>query len=129
MDNNIIPAEVTNETVRKLPEAMEKYKWQKGISGNPSGRPKKTEEEKALMQQIRTLGPKTYEAMNEMLESKRTPAVAKVKLIEIILAYILGKPDSTVKLETTAEQTIEASERIERIVRSIRIVGPGPKKE
>ena len=129
MDNYIIPAEVTNQSVRKLPEAMEKYKWQKGISGNPSGRPKKTEEEKALMQQIRTLGPKTYEAMNEMLESKRTPAVAKVKLIEIILAYILGKPDSTVKLETTAEQTIEASERIERIVRSIRIVGPGPKKE
>ena len=129
MDNDIIPAEVTNQSVRKLPEAMEKYKWQKGISGNPSGRPKKTEEEKALMQQIRTLGPKTYEAMNEMLESKRTPAVAKVKLIEIILAYILGKPDSTVKLETTAEQTIEASERIERIVRSIRIVGPGPKKE
>lgn len=129
MDNDIIPAEVTNQGVRKLPEAMEKYKWQKGISGNPSGRPKKTEEEKALMQQIRTLGPKTYETMNEMLESKRTPAVAKVKLIEIILAYILGKPDSTVKLETTAEQTIEASERIERIVRSIRIVGPGPKKE
>lgn len=129
MDNDIIPAEVTNQSVRKLPEAMEKYKWQKGISGNPSGRPKKTEEEKALMQQIRTLGPKTYEAMNEMLENKRTPAVAKVKLIEIILAYILGKPDSTVKLETTAEQTIEASERIERIVRSIRIVGPGPKKE
>lgn len=104
-----------------VPEGLKSYLWKPGQSGNPAGRPKKTEQEKELMDQIRSLGPKTYEAMKTMLENGKTPAVAKVKLIEIILAYILGKPDVNVKLTNVTDASVEAQERIVALVRDIRI--------
>lgn len=95
--------------------------WKKGVSGNPAGRPKQSEEEKELMENIRSLGPKTYAAMVKILDGERVQAMAKVKLIEIILAYILGKPSAEVKLNINTEDMVESSEvRIAALVQAVK---------
>ena len=104
-------------------EIRETYpnRFQPGQSGNPSGRPKKTEEEKEALERIRRLAPDVADYMRSLLDNPRTPAVAKVRILEIILERTYGKPESSIKL-TTAQQSVEASEaRIQALVRSIRI--------
>ena len=59
--------------------------------------------------------------MAEMLASPRVPAVAKVRIMEIILERTYGKPETALKL-TSAQQSVEAAQaRIEAIVSQIRI--------
>lgn len=107
------------------PSSHPAHLFQKGQSGHP-GRVVRSADEKEsrreMMEQIRSLGPKTYAAMLSMLDSDRVQAMAKVKLIEIILSYILGKPESKVDLKVTTEEHIIAAEtRIQALIQSIRI--------
>lgn len=121
MENDIALNEMINQ---KQNDEWPSHWFTPGISGNPSGRPKKTEEEKELLRNIRSLGPKTYAAMVKMLDSERTSAIAKVKLIEIILSYVLGKPESSVKLSVDVGDTVELSEtRIQALIQTIKIGG------
>jgi hypothetical protein len=69
--------------------------------------------------------PKAIEALEEMISNSRIQAMARVKAIELALSYALGKPETPFRLEAAGgERVIEASERIERIVRNIRITRP-----
>ena len=94
--------------------------WQKGQSGNPTGRPKLTMEQKEMMKEIKTLGPKCISAMNEILD--RGSAIARVRLIEVILSYIVGKPESNIKLDITSteEKVIQSELRIAALVQTIK---------
>ena len=95
--------------------------WVPGQSGNISGRPKMTKEQRELWDNIRSLGPKTYKAMLEILDSNRVQAMAKVRVIEIILSYILGKPEANVNLNVNVEERIASSElRIAALVQTIK---------
>ena len=100
--------------------------WPKGVSGNPSGRPKKSEEEKQLatelMSGIKNLGPMTLAAIEKILNpDNKVQAMARVKMIEIILSYIVGKPSSEIKLSVSTEEMAEASEiRIAALVQAVR---------
>jgi hypothetical protein len=96
--------------------------WVPGQSGNPSGRPKMTQEQKDMMDSIRSLGPKCYKAMETILDGNS--ALAKVKIVEIILSYILGKPESNIKVDISTEEKIAQSElRIAALVQSIKLGG------
>ena len=102
--------------------AQEKYpnRYKKGQSGNPGGRPRRTEEEKEALEQIRSLAPKAVEEMERILNSKTASLYAKIQVIDIILNRTYGKPEAALKLET-AQNTLEASsERISSIVNAMR---------
>ena len=120
-----ITAEVSSEPQRlskkgnPIPKGF--VLWEPGQSGNPAGRPKMTKEEKELWDNIRKLGPKTYATMVKILDNERGQTMAKVRLIEIILGYILGKPESNVNLNVNVEERIHSSElRIAALVQSIK---------
>ncbi len=92
-----------------------------GQSGNPSGRSKQTEEEKDALEEIRKLASGVAARMVALLDNPRVPAIAKVRILEIILERTFGKPETSLKL-TSAQQSVEAAQaRIAAIVSRIRI--------
>ena len=114
---------IPEETLSPQPVAPEAYpnRFRPGQSGNPSGRPKKTEQEKEALERIRSLAPEVAGYMRQMLDNPRTPAIAKVRILEIILERTYGKAENAIKL-TTAQQSVEASEaRIMALVSRIRL--------
>lgn len=93
----------------------------KGQSGNPSGKRKATQEELDALEEIKKLAPGVAAKMTELLDNARVPAIAKVRILEIILERTYGKPETALKL-TTAQQSVEAAQaRIAAIVSRIRI--------
>ena len=111
-----LPAAAEGEKPGRYPN-----RFKPGQSGNLSGRPKKTEAEKAVLEQIKSLAPKAVIAAQKILDGERAAAVAKVQVISLILSYDIGKPETSLKLNMP-QQSIEASEaRIEALIRGIRI--------
>lgn len=122
MENSSVLQENSNNLPSTDVSERPTHLFQPGQSGNPKGRPKKSEREKQLMEDLKALIPDCVETIKNILDPKqRVPAVARVRMVEIVLAYVLGKPESNVKLTTSSEQSIEAAERIETIVRAIKI--------
>ncbi len=76
--------------------------------------------EKTGLEMVRGLAPRVGKMMREMLNDGKTPAMVKVRLMEIVLEYAYGKPESTIKV-MNAQQSVEASEvRIAAIVETVR---------
>ena len=99
-------------------------KFLAGVSGNPNGRPKKTAQEIEALERIKTLTPRAVDVMKEILDNPKYPAVARVRVIEIILERALGKPEGAVKL-LTAQQSVETTEaRMQALISQIRIELP-----
>ena len=95
----------------------------KGCSANPAGQPKRTEEQKQALAEIRALAPEVPRYMKAMLKNPRTPAMAKIRLMEIILERTYGKPEESVTVKASP-LSLEASEaRIEALIRTIRLEG------
>ena len=92
-----------------------------GQSANPGGRPKKTDEERDALEEIRKLAPGVADKMAEMLASPRVPAVAKVRIMEIILERTYGKPETAIRLNGEAQSAEAARARLEAIAARIRI--------
>ena len=93
----------------------------KGQSGNPSGKKKNTQEELDALEEIKKLAPGVAGRMVALLDAPKVPAIAKVRILEIILERTYGKPETSIKL-TNAQQNVEAAqERIAAIVERIRI--------
>ena len=111
-------------------EVMEREKYpnrfKPGQSGNPSGRPKKTGEEKEVLESLKALGPKAVEAAESILSSERVSAVAKVQVISLILSYAVGKPETIVKLNTSQQNLTASEARIDALISRIRIAGCPP---
>ena len=128
MDDQLIPTAEEQQTitaVEKPVNPLKEYEFKPGQSGNPSGRPKMTEEQKELLKDIKGLAPKAFQAMVNILDSPKVMAMAKVKVIELILNYTLGKPESNIKLTIDpAQQTIASEMRIAALVQSIQIQIP-----
>ena len=72
------------------------------------------------LDEIRALAPEVVSQMERMLHDDRTPAMVKVRIMEIVLERTYGRPEASIKL-TTAQQNVEAAqERIAAIVEGIR---------
>lgn len=70
-----------------------------GQSGNPSGRPKKTQEQKDALEAIRDLAPNAPAVLLDIMSNPAAPPAARLKAVEMILDRTYGKPDMAVKLE------------------------------
>ena len=82
-------------------------------------------EEMDSLEEIRSLAPEVVSQMDRMLHDDRTPAMVKVRIMEIVLERTYGRPEASIKL-TTAQQNVEAAqERIAASVERIRIGGDG----
>ena len=92
-----------------------------GQSPNPGGRKKKTEEERDALEEIRKLAPGVADKMAEMLAAPRVPAIAKVRIMEIILERTYGKPETAIRLNGEAQSAEAARARLEAIAARIRI--------
>ena len=114
-------AGVVQETEQALVKRGANGQFLPGQSGNPSGKSKSTDEEIKALEEIKKLAPGVAAKMKEMLNSPKVPAIAKVRILEIILERTYGKPETALKL-TTAQQSVEAAQaRISAIVSQIRI--------
>lgn len=83
--------------------------FKKGQSGNPSGRPKQTPEEKDTLRAIRELAPEAVNVLRGILRSKKTSAAVRLKAAEAVLNRTYGKAETPVKLDVETGE--EASAR------------------
>lgn len=74
--------------------------FEKGQSGNPSGRPKRTPEEQDALATIRTLAPEAVETLRQIMQDKKSPPSARIKCADIVLERTYGKPDVSVNVST-----------------------------
>ena len=84
------------------------HRFQPGQSGNPSGRPKRTQEEKDALAAIKALAPDAVAKLQSLLESKKVSPAVKVRIAELILDRTYGKAETAVKVTSVAE-TVESS--------------------
>ncbi len=92
-----------------------------GQSPNPGGRKKQTEEEKDALEEIRKLAPGVAERMVKLLDNSKVPAIAKVRILEIILERTYGKPETAVRLNADIQNNEAARARLEAIAARIRL--------
>lgn len=71
-----------------------------GQSGNPSGRPKKTQEQKDALQAIRDLAPNAAEVLKSMLDDVNIPPAQRLRAAELILDRAYGKAEAKVEVST-----------------------------
>ena len=106
---------VTDEMQKDSAEEKYPNRYKPGQSGNPAGRPKKTREEETMLEQLKSLTPLALEKMEAILNNERTAALARVRIIEIILERTFGKVESAVKVTNTQESVEAAQAELEAI--------------
>ena len=109
---------VTDEKEQDSVNAQYPNRFKPGQSGNPAGRPKKTKEEEVMLSQLKALTPLALEKMEKMLKNDHVAALAKVRIIEIILERTFGKVESAVKVTNTQESVEAAQAELEAIFAS-----------
>lgn len=109
---------VTEEKEQDSVNEQYPNRFKPGQSGNPAGRPKKTKEEEVMLSQLKALTPLALEKMEAMLKNDRIAALAKVRIIEIILERTFGKVESAVKVTNTQESVEAAQAELEAIFAS-----------
>lgn len=70
--------------------------FKKGVSGNPSGRAKESEEQRRAKEAIQDLLPTAAKELGKLINSKKF--IERKYAIEKVLEYGLGKPPQSVKV-------------------------------
>ena len=91
------------------------------LPGHPPTRNALTAAQREALEEIRALAPKVAERMNNMLDDKTVPAVAKIRIMEIILERTYGKPEATVRLNADVQANEAGRARLEVIAARIRL--------
>ena len=77
--------------------------FKKGQSGNANGRPKRTEAEKRVLEEIKKLAPSVPGVLDEILHDKDSSPAYRLKAAEIILDRACGKAESYVAVDATVQ--------------------------
>ncbi len=123
MENRQESGDVQEASVQAQAEVVrgENGQFLPGKSGNPGGRPRMTVEEKDALEEIRKLANDVPAKMTELLNNPRVPAIAKVRILEIILERTYGKPETAVRLNADIQSNEAARARLEAIAARIRL--------
>ena len=122
----MVPDSVDLEPTVAVPENAEVRRGSNGQflpgqSGNPSGKKKSTQEELDALEEIRKLAPGVAAKMTELLNAPKVPAVAKVRILEIILERTYGKAETAIKVNADVQSNEAARARLEAIAARIRL--------
>ena len=74
--------------------------FQKGVSGNPGGRPKRTKAQTDALAAIRSLAPEAVKKMKQLMDDPDTPQSVIVKICETILDRTYGKAEASIRIST-----------------------------
>ena len=105
--------------IRDITMAKTGHRFKPGQSGNPAGRPKKTQEERDALEGIKRLAPDAVDKLRTMLSSSKVSASVKVKICEIILDRTYGKAENAVKVTSVKESIENSREYINSLVDQI----------
>ena len=72
----------------------------KGCSGNPSGRPKRSEAEREAIQKLSEVTPEAVEVLLKLMRGAKTPAQVRLRCCEVILERVCGKPMTRDEIES-----------------------------
>lgn len=64
--------------------------YKKGCSGNPAGRPKRSDLEKAVLAEIYKLAPQAVSGLKKLLTDEGTPPNIRLRAVEIVVNRICG---------------------------------------
>lgn len=92
-------------TGKKQGSKANKTSFKKGVSGNPKGRPKLSEDQKDALTKIKELAPMAVDVAEKLLKDGDVAPAVKVKLIDMILDRTYGKPYQSVEIK--ADDTAE----------------------
>ena len=81
--------------------------FEKGKSGNPGGRPKKTQEEKDALAAIRSLAPDAAERLRKILDDPDAKPDILLRAIDIVLDRAYGKAAAQVNVTAGSFDALE----------------------
>ena len=73
-----------------------------------------------IKSRLEEAAPEVVDNMLETLRSSGTPAAVKVRIYEIILDRLMGKPEATIRLEDASDNMEEAEKVVAAIAEGIR---------
>ena len=82
-----------------MPKRDSNGRFAAGESGNPAGRPKRTEQEKKIIEEMCLLVPEAVGILKGMLSDDEMPAYLRLRAAEIVLERVAGKPMTSLELD------------------------------
>lgn len=70
-----------------------------GSSGNPAGRPKRTDQEREIIESMGTLVPQAVTIVRDMLNDQKMPAYLRLRAAEIVFERVAGKPMTSMEMD------------------------------
>ncbi len=80
--------------------------FEKGFSGNPGGRPKRTPEEQQAIDKMKKATPEMVDLVLSIAKNDNASFYAKLQAAELILNRSMGKPETYLRVEN-GEQSVE----------------------